>query len=432
MRVLSLFDGMSCGRYCLSQLNVSVASYIASEVDKYAITVAQKNFPDNVQMGDVRFVRQLADVGALGRVDLLIGGSPCQDLSFAGKQEGFSVDIHTLDEYKRLVAEGFEFKGSSYLFWEYVWIKELVKPRWFLLENVRMKKQYLEVFNRVMGVEGVFINSALVSAQNRQRYYWCNWQVDQPEDRGLVLRDILESGAVDREKSYCIDANYHNGGCFENYKNKARRQIVGIEETPNGLRPYKDDGRKGSLSEIGTIARADNKASTLTVANVPKLTTQSERRLMVSERQSNLIRSENEKAVALTSSSSRCGGNGTTFLEIKGCAERRKSGNFEVRKDEKSNALLSGGHKSRFLQYKQKANTIRVGGNGSPPESRQCWDEITYRKLTVTECERLQGLPDGFTEGVSNTQRYKMLGNGWQCDTITHIFLQGIMRGVLT
>lgn len=383
MKVLSLFDGMSCGRFVLGKLNIPVTQYIASEVDKWATQVAQKNFPDTIQMGDVRFVRQLCEVGAIKDVDLLIGGSPCQNLSFAGKQDGFSVDIHTLDEYKRLVAEGFEFKGQSYLFWEYVWVRELLQPKWWFLENVRMKKEYLKIFNDVMGVEGVFINSALVSAQSRQRYYWCNWQVDQPEDRGLLLRDILESGAVDREKSYCIDANYYKGGSVENYKAKARRQIVGIAETKNGFRPYKDDGRRGSLSEIGTTATPEHKSQTLTSAHAPKVTT-----YKIGEINNggigNRVYSADGKGIALAAQSGGAAGNGNMLVTFTQSEER-------------------------FSDH----------------------EPLTYRKLTVIECERLQGLPDNYTEGVSNTQRYRMLGNGWQCDTIEHIFLQGLMRGAL-
>lgn len=390
MRVLSLFDGMSCGRFVLDKLNVPVDCYIASEVDKHAITVASGRYPTTVQMGDVRFVRQLCEVGAVSNIDLLIGGSPCQNLSFAGKQNGFSVDIHSLEEYKRLVAEGFEFKGQSYLFWEYVWIKELLQPKWFMLENVRMKKEYLKIFDDVMGVEGVFINSALVSAQNRQRYYWCNWQVDQPEDRGLLLRDIIESGAVDREKSYCIDANYYKGGSVENYKRK-KRQILGIAETENGFRPYKDDGRKGSLSEIGTIATPNHRSQTITVAHIPKVTL---------------------TGAAIRGRRLSDDGKRKDYSDLP--IEQR----VELRKDGKSNCLTTV-QKDTVVAFTQSECRLMVA------------EPLTYRKLTVTECERLQGLPDGYTEGVSNTQRYKMLGNGWQCDTIEHIFMQAIVRGAL-
>lgn len=390
MRVLSLFDGMSCGRFVLDKLNVPVDCYIASEVDKHAITVASGRYPTTVQMGDVRFVRQLCEVGAVSNIDLLIGGSPCQNLSFAGKQNGFSVDIHSLEEYKRLVAEGFEFKGQSYLFWEYVWIKELLQPKWFMLENVRMKKEYLKIFDDVTGVEGVFINSALVSAQNRQRYYWCNWQVDQPEDRGLLLRDIIESGAVDREKSYCIDANYYKGGSVENYKRK-KRQILGIAETENGFRPYKDDGRKGSLSEIGTIATPNHRSQTITVAHIPKVT--------------------------LTGAAIR-GRRLSDDGKRKDYSDLQIEQRVELRKDGKSNCLTTV-QKDTVVAFTQSECRLMVA------------EPLTYRKLTVTECERLQGLPDGYTEGVSNTQRYKMLGNGWQCDTIEHIFMQAIVRGAL-
>lgn len=390
MRVLSLFDGMSCGRFVLDKLNIPVEQYLASEVDKWAIKIAQKNFPDTIQMGDVRGVRQLCEVGALGEIDLLIGGSPCQNLSFAGKQDGFSVDIHTLDEYKRLVAEGFEFKGQSYLFWEYVWIKELLQPKWWLLENVRMKKEYLKIFNDVMGVEGVFINSALVSAQNRQRYYWCNWQVDQPEDRGLLLRDVLESGAVDREKSYCIDTNYHKGGSVENYKKKARRQVVMCQRGRGNNPGFEKEVDKcpsltssrweqnhhvvttcklagttnGYNRQSSRIYDFEGKSPTLGGGNggvnTPKVTTPHKVGEIKNGGIGNRIYDENGKAIALTSQSGGTAGAGNMLI-------------------------------------KEKSNTIRVGGHGSPPDSRQSWDnaldsKLHYRKLTPIECERLQGL----------------------------------------
>ena len=299
-----------------------------------------------------------------------------------------------------------------------------------------MKKEYLKIFNDVMGVEGVFINSALVSAQNRQRYYWCNWQVDQPEDRGLLLRDVLESGAVDREKSYCIDVNYYKGGSVENYKRKARRQIVGIAETKSGYRPYKDDGRKGSLSEIGTIATPDHCTQTITSTHTPKVTT-----YKVGEVKGggigNRIYDVDGKAIALSSQSGGTAGNGNMLIHIK----------------DKSNTLTT--NKGEGVKVQQIVMRQRGRGNNSgfekevdecPSLTSSRWEQnhhirftqsekrpmltepLTYRKLTPIECERLQGLPGNYTEGVSNPQRHRMLGNGWQCDTIEHIFMQAILR----
>lgn len=215
MIVLSLFDGMSCGQIALRELGIPVETYYASEVDKYAIKTTMCNFPETVQLGDVRYI----DAKALGYIDLLIGGSPCQSFSFAGKRVGMSTKtnekILTLSKYLELKAQGFEFDGQSYLFWEYIRILHEVRQTnpnvFFLLENVEMGKEWENVINEAMGVKGVHINSALVSAQVRKRIYWTNirtFQTDcfglpdsaipQPKDRGILLRDILEDDAPER------------------------------------------------------------------------------------------------------------------------------------------------------------------------------------------------------------------------------------------
>ena len=218
MIVLSLFDGMSCGQIALKELGAHVERYYASEVDKFAIAQTQLNFPDTVQLGDVRNI----DARKLGHVDLLLGGSPCQSFSFAGKRAGMSTkqneEIYTLDRYLELKQAGFEFEGQSYLFWEYIRIlhelRETNPNVFFLLENVEMGKKWEKVLSEAIGLQGVHINSALVSAQIRKRMYWTNiriaqttggdWITDipQPEDKGILLRDILEDDADVDEKFY--------------------------------------------------------------------------------------------------------------------------------------------------------------------------------------------------------------------------------------
>lgn len=270
MNVLSLFDGMSCTQLALKKLGVRVDNYWASEVDKYAIKVTQANFPNTKQIGDVRNVG-----GSLTPpIDLLVGGSPCQGFSFAGKHLNFD------DE-------------RSKLFFEFVRVLKEVKPKYFLLENVKMKKESEAVITEALGVEPIMINSSLVSGQNRKRLYWTNLPVEQPEDKGILLGDIIECGQVDREKSHCLDANYFKGGNLKTYFEKHRRQLV-----------------------------------------------------------------------------------------------------------------FGGAWKGRY----------NPDGSIIPPE---------WRKLTVTECERLQTVPEGYTAHVSNTQRYKMLGNGMTVDVIAHI-LKGL------
>ena len=170
MNVLSLFDGMSCGQIALDQLGIKVDNYFASEIDKHAIKVTQHNYPNTIQIGDVTKVKW----EDLPKIDLLIGGSPCQCFSFAGKQLNFE------DE-------------RSKLFFEFVRLLKETKPKYFLLENVKMKKEYQEVITEYLGVEPILINSALVSAQNRERLYWTNIpNVSQPEDKEIILCNVLE------------------------------------------------------------------------------------------------------------------------------------------------------------------------------------------------------------------------------------------------
>ena len=171
MNVLSLFDGISCGSVALERAGLQVDNYYASEINKYAIQVSKRNHPNIVQLGDVRGIKSTM----LPNIDLLIGGSPCQGFSFAGKQLNFS-------------------DPRSCLFFEYVRILKEVSPKYFLLENVKMKKEYQDIISQMLGVEPIEINSALVSAQNRQRLYWTNIpNVGQPEDKGISLYDILET-----------------------------------------------------------------------------------------------------------------------------------------------------------------------------------------------------------------------------------------------
>jgi DNA (cytosine-5)-methyltransferase 3A len=200
MNVLSLFDGISCARVGLDRAGVPVKTYYASEIDKHAIQISQKNYPDIVRLGDVRTIHTIDT-----QIDLLIGGSPCQDLSIAKKDR-----------------QGLEGNRSS-LFWEYVRIKDLVKPRWFILENVAsMPKKDKDIITKAMGVEPVLFNASLVSAQCRKRLFWTNIPFTLPEDKGIVLKDILQSdGEVDERfviggKSFCLTASYSKASASPN------------------------------------------------------------------------------------------------------------------------------------------------------------------------------------------------------------------------
>ena len=170
MNVLSLFDGMSCGQIALNRLGIKYDKYFASEIDEYAIKVTQHNYPETIQIGDVLNVKG----SDLPKIDLMFGGSPCQGFSFAGKRLNFD-------------------DPRSKLFFEFVRLRDELKPKYFLLENVKMKKEHEQVITEHMGVEPIRINSKLVSAQSRERLYWTNIPgIEQPEDKGVLVKDILD------------------------------------------------------------------------------------------------------------------------------------------------------------------------------------------------------------------------------------------------
>ena len=315
MNVLSLFDGMSCGQIALDQLGIKVDNYFAAEIDKYAIKVSQQNFPGTIHLGDVKDIKGTD----LPEIDLLIGGSPCQGFSFAGKNLNFD-------------------DPRSKLFFEYARLLKELKPKYFLLENVRMKKESMDVISEYLGVEPIAINSNLVSAQNRYRLYWTNIPMEGlPQDKGIMLKDILEPAEQ-------IDDAYY-------YSNKS------IAYMERGNEKWQQAGAK----------RADRYTQT----------------------------PDTKKAFTITA-------------------------NF-----------YKGVPYNYFDDVRDKSKCVRSGGRSS--YDRHEWDSVDMhhiRKLTVKECERLQTVPDGYTCGVSNTQRYKLLGNGWTVGVIKHIFKQLQMETV--
>lgn len=208
MIIFSAFDGLSGGQIALQNLRLMPKDYVyyRSEIDKYANVVAESNFPNSINLGDIK------DITAEmlpSNVDIMLAGSPCQGFSFAGKNLNFE-------------------DPRSQLF--FVWVKLLkeIKPKYFLFENVRMSQKCQDVISQYLGVKPVKINSRLVSAQNRVRLYWTNIKMEkeQPEDLKIVLADILEHGLTDRDKAHCIDANYFKGGNLKSYFQKHRRQLV--------------------------------------------------------------------------------------------------------------------------------------------------------------------------------------------------------------
>ena len=213
MNVLSLFDGISCGQIALNKCGIKYDKYYASEIDKNAINVTLKNYPNTIQLGSVTELKG----DSLPKIDLLYGGSPCQSFSIAGDGSGFD--------------------GKSKLFWEFVRILNETKPTYFLLENVVMKKEWENVITNALGVNPILINSNLVSAQNRKRLYWTNIpNITLPEDKGIKLQDILEDGITDKEKAYCLTLHT---GTVRDYFKKNQTNIVYIPDD-NGLYEVKD------------------------------------------------------------------------------------------------------------------------------------------------------------------------------------------------
>lgn len=228
IRVWSLFDGMSCASIVLRELDIPVEVFVSSEIDKHALAAEKLNFPDMVQVGSVTDIDVTDLVEKYGVPDFLCGGSPCQAFSFSGKMNGMNTvqgeEIYTLERYLELKSQGFAFEGQSYLFWEYMRILTELKrynPNvYFFLENVEMLDKWERVLSHAIGVRGVHINSALVSAQQRKRIYWSNIRVrpvpqlslfhdpndpfelpgiqtdiPQPADRGITIKDILQDEA---------------------------------------------------------------------------------------------------------------------------------------------------------------------------------------------------------------------------------------------
>lgn len=324
MNVLSLFDGISCARVALERAGIPVTTYWASEIDKYAIQISKKNHPDILHIGDV------ATVQGLMPVDLLIGGSPCQDLSIAKR------DRKGLD-------------GSrSGLFWEYVRILHEVKPKYFILENVAsMPKEAKQIITDALGVEPIMIDAALVSAQRRKRLFWTNIPgVELPKDREIFLKDIIIDGIAERDKSLCVISTYSRA-CPRDYFGKSSRQLIKVAD----LHP--------SGGQAGRVYSIDGKSVTL----------------------------------------SALGGGGGAKTGLYAVAFRNR-----------------GQGKKPEHNFSNKANALTTVTTDSMVE-----EHSVYRKLHPIECERLQGLPDGYTDGVSNSQRYKMLGNAFNVDVVVHI-----------
>lgn len=305
MNVLSLFDGISCGRIALDRAGIPVKRYYASEIDKKCVELVRMRYPDTVMLGDVTGVSKSSILDERG-IDLLIGGSPCTNFSASGKRNGMvteeNVDVTSLEQYLSLKEEGFRFAGQSYLFWEYMRLMKETKPKHFLLENVNMADKWKDIITENLGVEPIMINSRLVSAQNRVRLYWTNIPgVSMPEDKEVRLVDILE------------DKSYTNPGAIRG-RHKPTIQCLEVRDS------YRD------------------------------------------------------KSNCLTT----------------------------VEKDNVLTPLSPGRYEDAYGKF---------SGNKLP-----------FRYYTRLEYERLQTLPDHYTEPMGDSAAKKAVGNGWTVDVIAHIF----------
>lgn len=377
LTVLSLFDGMSCGAIALREAGIKVKRYFASEIDRQAIRQTQLNFPDTIQLGSVTDVK----VSDLPHIDLLIGGSPCQGFSFAGKQLNFS-------------------DPRSVLFFEYVRIlREIQKYNpdvKFLLENVRMLSEYENIISGQLGIFPVAINSALVSAQNRYRLYWTNIRIKsvrdlfgstlhtdipQPEDRGIYLRDILDSDVDNRFylKSDEIDK-------------LVRQRKYGVQEhgnTPdeNILDLWFDPSDDSAFTRHDFERIDPNKVSNRN----PFYPAPDVARVPIQAIQKNHLIKE-------------CCNESSSTLVIPGSVVKPQfGGGFRPIVSGKASCLVASS--SKF------AAMLIING-----------DDMVIRYLTPAECCRIQTIPEWYEWNCSEPQIYRLLGNGWTVAVISHIF----------
>lgn len=365
---LSLFNGISALHLALDRAGVEINTCYYAEIDKYANKITEHHYPDDVALGDVTKWREWNIDWA--SIDLVGAGFPCQAWSVAGKQLG--------DKDER-----------GMLFWTTLEIiahvlKHNPKAK-FLMENVKMKKDFEQYIThhteQALGrVEKTLINSALVSAQNRQRYYWTNFEVTQPEDRGILLKDILEDGDNERVKSQTILATIYK----ENAKSMIQRGKLGLVVMGGAIRGrYNEDGSTSQKLECNNQEKT-NSLTTVQKDNVVVVRPASIVGRRLNERG---VRDDYNKDVAIT----QC-------LQVK-------------HKNDKTGCLTTV----------DKDNVLSTEPPGRYPDIYNR-DDVMYRKLTPLECERLQTFPDNWTDCVSNTQRYKALGNAWTVDVIAHIF----------
>ena len=438
MNVLSLFDGMSCGRQALERIGIKVDNYYASEIDKYAITVTMANYPNTKQLGSVVDVKG----SDLPKIDLLLGGSPCQSFSFAGKRKGMSTkcetEILTLEHYLELKEEGYEFEGQSYLFWEYMRLLNEVKPKYFLLENVMMGKKWQSILTKAIGVEPIVINSSLVSAQNRKRLYWTNIGlesnglfgdlksiIEQPIDKGILLKDILEDEV---DEKYFLSEKIIEG--FKKHKERHDDKGTGF-----GFKVKESNDKGNSLRANAAICPTDNMVMAGQLG-FKKDFKESEKAQTLLQRDYKGMSNHGINVVIVHNTmprSSKTGKGGTGHLTRDDgktyCLDTKQSNAVEIvltSKDKRLKQTIINNEleldKVKALDvYNQSIHDIYPTLKDPIHNDRALFDGNRIRRLTPIECERLQTVKDNYTNHVSNSQRYKMLGNGWTVSVISHI-----------
>lgn len=383
MKVLSLFDGISCGRLALQRAGIPVERYDAFETDRYAVRVSESNYPDIVQHGDVFD----GDYTQFKGYDLLLGGSPCTYWSIAKKD-------------RETTSDGM----GGRLFMQYVRALKESECKYFLYENnYSIHKDIKAFISEQLGVEPVMINSALLSAQHRKRCYWTNIpNVRQPEDKGIMLADILENGVAWQDKSYCMTARYPGAVLYNTLERKQRTMVAIPIDTVNG--------------KSHTIPATYYKTGISPFS--PYGSERGKQRVAV--------------PVIGAAQRGRYTENGDTEQHI------------EVRQDGKSNCVTTvqkdtlvckpirigeygkGGQGQRIYSVRGKSVTISANGGGQGAKTGLYKIDLPdgdyiIRKLTPVEAERLQTLPDNYTASISDSQRYKCIGNGWTVDVISHI-----------
>lgn len=407
MQVLSLFDGMACGALALRAAGIEIDRYVAYEIDKQAVKTSSHNFPFIEHKGDVF----KGDFTEYEGFDLLCGGSPCTYWSIAQKNN------------RETEASGIGWE----LFQQYVRALREAEPKFFIYENNKsMSKAIRASITETFGFEPILINSALVSAQNRQRLYWVGKRnadgtyskvdVEQPEDRGILLRDILEAGEPRRDKSLCLTASYYKGGNLSRFDSQSGQRLmvaepirVGCMPSPNGeikgsqgMRVHSVDGKS-----VNQTAQGGGLGARTGLYAVPCGTRQT------------------DKSRTLTASYSM--GSQRDFVEdIRTDGQLGKTGcidyfakPIEWNEQGEPTKAISGIDGKTYTVYKVENRQITIKGKQYPIELPDGYYII--RKLTVRECMRLQTVTGWYEFPVSDSQAYKLLGNGWTVEVIAHI-----------